>query len=129
LIGCNSKSRTESLKEQFKKEIQNVQVQIIFGDSHLGIEELSDKTIDWLFLNTDNSYENTTVLLEASQSKVKDAGLIIGSNYTMGDWMTSQRFGVVEAVNTFSKKYGWELLYLTNESNRNLSYALRRIHH
>jgi hypothetical protein len=59
---------------------------------------------------------------------VKDGGIIAGHDYTRyGGKYGMERYGVVEAVNAFCLKYDWEMIYLTHECHRHLSYALRKI--
>ena len=60
-------------------------------------------------------------------SKVKRDGIIAGHDYTMGNWDSLNRYGVIEAVHEFCVKYGWELVYLTLESAENQSFAIKRI--
>ncbi len=59
--------------------------------------------------------------------KVKHNGIIAGHDYTMGNWDSLNKYGVIEAVHEFCVKYGWELVYLTVEPTENQSFAIKRI--
>jgi predicted O-methyltransferase YrrM len=115
------------INRQFAEEIQSGQVEIRNGDIADELRKLPDGSIDWIYLTSDNSYQNTFNLLEYCQLKLKNDGILAGANYSMGDWIKKHRYGVVEAVNYFCKKYGWEMILITNERNRSLSYALKRL--
>ena len=80
-----------------------------------------------MYIDTDPSFENITKALEICQSKVKEDGIIAGYNYAKGDWLSKNRYGVTMAVHAFCKECWWELIYLTHECDRCLSYAIRRI--
>lgn len=112
---------------KFTTEISSDQVILHQGDPVVELEKIDDGYLDWVYIDTDPSYETTTRELEICQIKVKDGGIIAGHKYTKGDWLIRNRYGVITAVHDFCKEYGWEMIYLTHESDRCLSYALRRI--
>lgn len=117
----------EVICNKFKEEIQSGVVELCDGDPVTELSKIPEGSLDWVLLRSDNSYHNTASLLELACGKVKTHGVISGCNYTVGHWMSMQRYGVIEAVNSFCKKHGWEMIYLTNESNRQLSYSLKKI--
>ncbi|MBA3966041.1 MAG: class I SAM-dependent methyltransferase [Nitrospirales bacterium] len=115
------------IEEKFHKEIQSGQVLICQGISTTELEKKDDGIFDWVYIDTDHSYETTAKELEICRKKVKKGGIIAGHDYVTGAWMSNRRYGVVEAVNEFCIKYNWEMIYLTIEHHRHLSYAIREI--
>lgn len=112
----------------FHKEIETGKLVINPGTPLLVLEEFSNDYFDWIYLgDSDHSYENTTRLLEVCEAKVKEDGIISGGNYGLGSWLNYERYGVIEAINGFCKKNRWEMVYLTHESHRNLSYAMKKM--
>ena len=98
-----------------------------FRKTEFQFEKFEDGLFDWVYLDSDHGYENVARELEICRKKVKIGGIIAGHDYVTGQWLKRERYGVVEAVNEFCHKYNWEMIYLTNEQHRNLSYALRQI--
>jgi hypothetical protein len=55
---------------------------------------------------------------------MKKGGYICGHDYV--NWASSEdRYGVTEAVNEFANKTGSKLLFLTNQSDKHDSFALK----
>ena len=59
--------------------------------------------------------------------KVKDGGIIAGHDYCQGNINDALAYGVVLAVNQFCIKYDWEFIYITHKTDRNLSFAIKKI--
>ena len=91
------------------------------------VSDFEDNYFDWIYLDTDHSYELTSVELLKYAAKAKQNGVISGHDYSMGNWVESYRYGVIEAVHEFCVKHDWELIYLTLEPTENQSFAIRRI--
>lgn len=117
----------ENVQSQFSDEISNGRVQIHKKLSTDAAGDFEDDYFDWIYIDTDHSYETTRDELLKFSSKVKQNGVIAGHDYMMGNWITTYRYGVIEAVHEFCVKYNWELLYLTAEPTENKSFAIRRI--
>ncbi|MFC1495130.1 class I SAM-dependent methyltransferase [Thermodesulfobacteriota bacterium] len=117
----------EKIESRFAQEIKQGQVFIHQGFSTTQLSVFDDGYFDWVYIDTSHDYETTLKELEICRSKVKDRGIIAGHDYVTGSWLSRSRYGVVEAVHEFCVKYGWEMIYLTHESNRHLSYALSQI--
>jgi predicted O-methyltransferase YrrM len=115
------------IEERFHKEIQSGQVLVCQGISTVVLEKKEDGIFDWVYIDTDHSYETTAKELEICRKKVKKGGIIAGHDYVTGFWILNHRYGVVEAVNEFCIKYNWEMIYLTIEHHRHLSFAIREI--
>lgn len=86
---------------------------------------------DWLYIDTTHIYKHTKNELILSHNVIKNNGYICGHDYThvcacgpKEDW---HEYGVIQAVNEFCEEYRYQLIYLTNEPHRFLSYVLQRI--
>jgi phospholipid N-methyltransferase len=87
----------------------------------------SENSLDWVYIDTDHTYKTTKEELEAAAKAVKPEGFICGHDYTSISYSGLKRYGVVEAVNEFCVQYGYEFIYLTSETTRHVSYALRKL--
>ena len=117
----------QTVLKRFKGPIESGQVVIHRGRSQVVLKTFEDNTFDWVYLDTSHKYEDTLEELEVCRRKVKDDGLIAGHDYTAGNVDSRLRYGVVEAVNETCVKHDLEMVYLSNEAGRYLSFALRNI--
>ena len=108
-------------------EIAAGQVQIHRAMSVPAAAAFADATFDWVYIDTDHSYETTRDELAAYAPKVKPGGVIAGHDYVVGNWASMYRYGVMEAVHEFCVAEGWELAYLTAVLTEKPSFAIRRI--
>ena len=115
------------IEHKLREEIATGQVSIERGSPGTILEGFRDSYFDWIYIDTETSYSSIEKLLEICGRKVKAGGIIAGRNYVFGSLFTRERYGVVEAVNGYCKANRWEIIYLTNESHRNLSYAIKRM--
>ncbi len=113
--------------DRFADRIEDGSVVINLGYSTDALKEFEDGYFDWVYIDTDHTYATTAAELRLASKKVKPEGLILGHDYTTGDWKMRNRYGVVEAVNEFCVKYDYEFIYMTNETHRHCSYAIRKI--
>jgi predicted O-methyltransferase YrrM len=117
---CNVQRRLES-------EIDSGVVNVHRSLSTAAASKFDDRYFDWVYIDTDHSYETTKQELRAYAPKVKEEGVIAGHDYTLGNWVEGYRYGVIEAVHEFCVQHNWELLFLTAEPIENRSFAIRRI--
>ena len=113
--------------DTFGAEIASGQVQIHRDTSVRAAGAFADGTFDWIYIDTDHSYETTRDELAAYAPKVKPGGVIAGHDYIVGNWTSGYRYGVMEAVHEFCVAEGWELVYLTAVLTEKPSFAIRRI--
>jgi len=112
---------------KYKKEIEDGQLLLDNGEPLSMLADYDDGYFDWVYINSEPSYKSTMSMLELCRMKVNSDGIIVGNNYTTGNYIDLARYGVIEAVNEYCKKHRWEMIYLTHESHRRLSYALKCI--
>jgi len=115
------------VEERFKKEIEKGKVVIDLGLSTDVMPRFPDSFFNWVYIDTDHGYPVTAAELEVARTKVKQGGIIAGHDYVTGNWNGGVRYGVVEAVHEFCVKYDWELILLTHETDRHLSFAIREL--
>jgi hypothetical protein len=115
------------VETKFKKEIDNGLVEMNIGFSTSVLLDFPDKYFDWVYLDTDHSYKTTKEELAILKLKVKPDGIIAGHDYTIGNWVDHNRYGVIEAVNEFCVNEGWEIIYLTVESDHYRSFAIQKL--
>ena len=117
----------KKVASRFKEAIDDGRVLIHRKLSTVATEDFEDNYFDWIYIDTTHSYDMTREELGKYASKVKHDGIIAGHDYTMGNWDSLKRYGVIEAVHEFCVKYGWELVYLTVDPSEKQSFAIRRI--
>lgn len=115
------------VKRRFQKEIDTGKVIIIKGTSENELLKFENGHFDWIYIDTAHTYEQTVRELDLCRQKVKDGGIIAGHDYCQGDIKNAQAYGVVQAVNQFCIKYDWEFIYITHETDRTLSFAIKKL--
>lgn len=115
------------VKNRFQNEINSGTVVIKRGFSEIELEKVENGYFDWVYIDTTHSYNQTLKELELCRLKVKDNGIIAGHDYCQGNINRALPYGVVQAVNQFCMKNNWEFIFLTHETDRKLSFAIRRI--
>ena len=113
--------------KRFQKEIDAGIVFVIRGTSEKELKTFENSYFDWVYIDTSHSYKQTVEELELCRMKVKDGGIIAGHDYCQGNINDALAYGVVQAVNQFCIKYDWEFIYLTHETDRILSFAIKKI--
>jgi hypothetical protein len=115
------------VKKRFDVKIEYNTVSIHRSESLAAANQFGDRYFDWVYIDTDHSYETTKKELRAYAPKVKEEGIIAGHDYTLGNWVDGFRYGVIEAVHEFCVQHDWELAFLTVEPIENRSFAIKRI--
>ena len=119
--------KAELVNSKFINEIEKNIIKIYRLDSINATDLFDNEFFDWIYIDTDHSYETTYKELNSWSSKIKQDGVIAGHDYMMGNWLKTQRYGVVEAVHQFCIENNWQIIYLTADQTENLSFAIKRI--
>lgn len=117
----------EAVKNYFAEEIEKDTVQIHKAMSTKAAHDFEDAYFDWIYIDTDHSYETTRDELQLYAPKMKPGGIMAGHDYNQGNWLSMYRYGVIEAVHEFCIKHNWELIYLTADPTESQSFAIRKI--
>lgn len=88
----------ENPLKEFKKNMENFEVNILAMDSKKACYKFEDESIDFLFLDTDHNYEHTITELKLWWPKIKQGGILCGHDYKEG------YRGVKRAVDEFFTK-------------------------
>lgn len=91
------------------------------------LESQNENSIDIIYLDTDHTYLTTKEELIRAHRVVRKSGFICGHDYTSVDYYGVKKYGVVEAVNEFCVVNGYKFVYLTHETKRYISYALKKL--
>jgi len=119
--------KADLINDKFKSQIKNESIKVFRSDSITAAENFQTSYFDFIYIDTDHSYETTIKELRAWKTKIKDDGIIAGHDYMMGNWLKTLRYGVIEAVHQFCIEDNWQLIYLTADQTENLSFAIKRI--
>lgn len=115
------------VQERFSSEIKKGKVDIIRKSSFDAAGDFSDGTFDWIYIDTDHTYQTTISELNLWHKKVKQDGYIAGHDYNVGNIVSGIKYGVVEAVAEFCVKNNWMISYLTADFSENISFAIKRL--
>lgn len=115
------------VENKFKGEIDQGLVNLDIGISTAVLSGFPDAYFDWVYLDTDHSYQTTKAELAILKLKVKPGGIIAGHDYIIGNWVDGYRYGVIEAVNEFCVNENWEIIFLTAETNQFRSFAIKKM--
>lgn len=119
--------KRNEVETKFKDQIGTGKVEINIGYSTDIVNQFPEEYFDWIYIDTDHSYQVTKKEIELWFSKIKPGGIIAGHDYILGNWNGFIRYGVIEAVHEFCINYGWEILFITMELNIPPSFAIRKI--
>ena len=113
-----------SIKDKFASEIDAGSVVIDQGYSTDVLEKFPDGYFDWVYIDTDHSYETTYKELILSSRKVKRGGQIAGHDFCTGNVVKPVPYGVIEACNRFCVEERWRYQYLAMASDGHMSFSL-----
>lgn len=122
----HGKQHHKVVLETLQKEIDAGIVTVHKDFSENVLPTFSNNYFDWVYVDADHSYESVIQELNTCKNLVKDNGYICGHDYTRWAGNGLVRFGVVEAVNEFCNEHQYEIVLLTNEPHRHLSYVLKK---
>jgi hypothetical protein len=119
-----SAGQYSEIAARFAPQVAAGEVVIHKGLSTVELAKFPDAYFDWVYLDTGHDYASTVLELELCRHKVKPGGIIAGHDYVTGAWSSWYRYGVIEAVHAVCVEHDYEMLYLTHEPHRHLSFAL-----
>jgi hypothetical protein len=85
-----------------------------------------DEYFDWIYIDTDHTYERTKAELNAFSSKIKPGGFISGHDYFQVGISNGFSYGVTSAVHEFVVINNWKLYAVTLEPLENQSFVIQK---
>lgn len=117
--------KRDAVRARFAAEGDRVRLHL--GESVARVGDFADGSLDFVYVDTTHAYALTREELRAYAPKVAPGGMLGGHDYSMGNWGTGFRYGVMEAVQEFCVEAGWGFRYLTAEIGERQSFALMRL--
>ncbi len=117
----------DTIKQNLADDISAGRLKIHQGLSTDMLPTFDDGVLDWVYIDTNHTYETTLEELLISDRKVSETGRIAGHDFCTGNVVDAVPYGVVEAVTKFCKDKDWQFEYLTVESHGHFSFCLRRL--
>lgn len=85
-----------------------------------------DEYFDWIYIDTDHTYETTKAELNAFADKIKPGGFISGHDYFQVGISNGFSYGVMSAVHEFIVINNWKLYAVTLEPLENQSFVIQK---
>ena len=86
----------------------------------------NDEYFDWIYIDTDHTYETTKAELNAFADKIKPGGFISGHDYFQVGISNGFSYGVMSAVHEFIVINNWKLYAVTLEPLENQSFVIQK---
>ena len=115
------------VQDKLRTQIDSKTVEINRGYSTDVLSEFKDGYFDWVYIDTNHSYETTRDELRISSAKVKTAGVIAGHDFCTGNVVSPVPYGVVEACAEFCATFEWKFRYIALDPEGHFSFALERM--
>ena len=121
-IGDPLEKLSDSCKKFKAKYEKDGRVVILKMQSSAAHNYIPDKSLDFIYIDADHTYEGVRSDLENYWPKLKPGGILAGHDYIEYSFR-GIKFGVMEAVNEFVKKNNL-FLHLTEERFKSFFYSM-----
>jgi hypothetical protein len=112
-------AKYQKVKEYFSK---NPNIEVIRGYSSEVVKTIPDNFLDWIYIDSNHSYESVKEDLKIWCPKVKVGGFITGHDYIKPE-DAGYPVGVIKALHEFISEKGYNLDYLTTETHKFCSWG------
>ncbi|MCA1368062.1 class I SAM-dependent methyltransferase [Bradyrhizobium sp. BRP14] len=117
----------ETIQKKFSGQIKEQKLHLHQGYSTERLKDFSDRFFDWVYIDTNHTYQTTWEELVLCDAKVKRDGRIAGHDFCTGNVVRPMVYGVVQSVAKFCSEFGWQYEYITLESHGHFSFCLKRL--
>lgn len=117
----------KAIQKDLAPQIDQGLIDIHQGRSSDILTTFEDDLFDWVYIDTNHTYQTTLHELLLSARKVAKGGRIAGHDFCTGNVITPVPYGVVEAVTKFCSDHNWQFEFLTVESHGHFSFCLKEI--
>ena len=122
------RSDQDEVQKRFAREMASGQVVVNRGISTEVLPTFEDHYFDWVYIDTNHSYETTAEELRICRKKVKPDGHIAGHDFCTGNVVAPLVYGVIEACFEFCLKDDWKFEYLAFAADGHFSFCLKSLH-
>lgn len=116
-----------AVDKRFAPQIADGSIHLHEGLSWDRLPELPDRSLDFIYIDADHSYEGVKRDVEIAKGKIKPDGFLLFNDYTYWSPLECIKYGVVEAVNELCVDEGWRIVYFALSSRLYCDVAIRRI--
>ena len=103
-------------------------IKYVIGDSRKILLEYPTNYFDWVFIDTDHTYDTTKIEIEHCKRILKKDGVMLLHDYIPVEYVKSyETWGVIGAVNEFVENSDWEFKFISLEPHMFITVALSRI--
>ena len=122
-------SKSELVDKLSYRFRENEEILVECGYSWDVLNNFKDDFFDWVYIDSDHSYDSTKLELEISHKKVKEGGYILLHDYIWIDYISEKykSYGVIKAVNEFCVNFNYEFIYISMEPNMYHTVCLRKL--
>ena len=121
------KTHADWYRDSFSTRIAAGGMTVIEADSHQGLEQLDDASVDVFYIDGDHTYEAIRRDLAVAIRKIKPDGYLIINDYVMIDQLGAREpYGVIYATHEFMIEHQWAMLYFALQTNMFCDVVLRR---
>lgn len=121
------KSGLERIRDTHASALKCRKIQIQKGISTDRLDAFEDNYFDWIYIDTDHTYNTTLAELRLASRVVRPSGRIAGHDHCTGNVVKPFPYGVIQAVAQFCVEEGWGYEYLTSESHGHASFCLLKL--
>jgi predicted O-methyltransferase YrrM len=113
--------------ERFSDAIKQGSVVIHRGESVKVLENFQNGSLDFVYIDTAHSYDQTFSELCMAEKKMAPGGLIAGHDFCSGNVVAPVLYGVIQACHRFCRERDWRYKYLTLETGTSFSFCIEKI--
>lgn len=117
----------EVVNKRFTEQIKGGTVRLVKSSSVDYLKACADGSFDFIYIDTNHTYETTIQELRLADRVVAPGGFIAGHDYTVGNVVCPMVYGVIQAVNQFCVENNYRFKYLTVEPAGWNSFCLVKI--
>ena len=121
------RSGLDRIREANASALKRQKIQIHQGLSTDRLAEFDDNYFDWIYIDTDHTYDTTLAELRLASRVVRPSGRIAGHDHCTGNVVKPFPYGVIQAVAQFCVEDGWGYEYLTSEPHGHASFCLLKL--
>jgi predicted O-methyltransferase YrrM len=114
----------DRIRTRFASEIAAGVVEVRRGLSVDVLQEFEDASLDWVYVDTDHSFETTLAELRLARRKIRPGGVLAGHDFATGNPVAPFVYGVVQACHQFCVEADFRYRYLSLDATGFFSFAL-----